>query len=69
MRAHKIYVGLHRESCGWQYAVAMQRLLAWQSGGLHQAQLFFNAAGIVSVAVVVDHPFAPRETERGIVAA
>src|ERR1700732_4338313 len=69
MSAHKIYVGLHRKSSGRQNAIAVQRLLAWQSGGLHQSQPFFNAAGIISVAVVVNHPLAPRQPERWILAA
>src|SRR4030088_1004190 len=66
MRAHKIYIGLHCVSCRRQYPVAVQCLLAWQSGGLHQPEALFNAAGIVSVPVVVDNTLAPCQAERRI---
>src|ERR1700730_5795573 len=69
MGAHKIYIGLHREPCGWQDDIAVQRLLTRQSGGLHQSQPLFDAAGIVSVPVMIDNALTPCLTERWILAA
>jgi len=71
MRAHgnEIHVGLHGVTRCRQDSGVTKREIAREAGGFDQAQPLFDAAGIGSIAVVIEDALAPGEAEGRVFAS